>query len=1490
MTSGRNNDIAARIFGFLVTLLGTGWLALQTPQVQTGLAEKVLDKLQASVPARIEVGEISIEPLNSFRISNILILDDSPKWDGAAVDTLFRAAHISGQVSLRSILGGGALSFGRVRVDDSMMHLVIEPSGNERHPATTNLERIFGLEPPEHENYLDSPDLFEIDRVSVNGFRYRMHDIARPYEAAEGSVNWSDLDLISDITAHKLKYTGGRMSGIVDSLSLTEKCGYSIDFLSGRARVGMGKATIDRIHLRDAWSDADVPLYAMGWDHVESDFRNFCEKIRLECTVGEGTLSLNTIRALSGAPLPELDLELRGGHMKGYVNDFEVKHLRFTEKPGDVAADLSLRLTGLPDAGNLLADAKVNNMTFTTAGIARLLRGVGVRDDLSGLTAIAPGKVFSFSGQARGPLDNLKASGKLGSRIGRASFSASIKNLTDKRRPLEIRGTAGTRGLSLPEFTGSDILGTCTADAGFRLTLGDKGPSVTLDSLLVDKLGLMGYEYTGMKAVGDYSGSSFKGRAICADPNLNLMLRGSGDFSAKTFDLSGNIGYADLQALGFDRRGKSLVSCGIAAGSVNGRTSVSLSDLCVENELGRKELGDVAVDARIAPDRELLTLHSAFADARYEGDRSLKDMLEALQDITLRRELPSLYKGAALSKGELPVCNASVDLHDTRDLLSFLMPGLYIADSTSVRFSSGGDGLLTAGINSSRLAWKTNYLKGLNLSFDNRDESLNALLLSKEMSLEGIGFSNAAFTAYAHSDSFFAGFSYDGIRGLENVGEIYLTGELARNHGDSLRVTARPLSSFVRFGGEQWDLDESQITLEAGMAKVENFSIHNGGQVIRIDGGVSLSKADTLRVSLDKVDMAVINYFTKGDFDIHGHTGGRAILTSPLKDGFKAIASLDCDSLKVGGVNTGTLRAGAYWDSSSDKVNVIVKNIMDGNDVLSASGTYHPKAGSLDVGANLDGVNLVMAKPFVGSFLTEISGGMKGTLTASGTLDSLRLSSRGAAFDHARIGIAATGVSYNIDGPFHIDNDGVHFDDVAISDDRGGSATLFGGIGIQGLEKIMLGAGLRMRRLELLDLKGSEGLRGNVSAGGQVYVSGPPDAILLDADIVTAGEGNLHVPLNSAISASRSDLLTFTSHEVVYKDPYDDVLAQLMEQRRRARERESSGGDFIARVRLNATPDLQTALELDNTGDNLLKFRGEGVIGLNLRPSKDILEISGDYSINDGSYRFAIPGIVSKDFSIDQGSSISFGGDIAESVLDIGASYSLRTSLNRLLADTSSVSTRRPVNCGIHISDRLAAPAVQFSIDVPDLDPSTKSEVEGALNTEDKIQKQFVALLVTGSFIPNEQSGIVNNPNILYSNVSEIMSQQLSNILARLEIPLDMGLGYQQTTDGTDLFDLAVRTELFNNRVEVNGSVGNRQSATGTTTYGDVVGDLDIDVKLDKKGQVRLNLFSHSADEYSAYLDNTQRNGGGITYQKEFNTWGEFFRGLFKRKKKTEDE
>ena len=98
-----------------------------------------------------------------------------------------------------------------------------------------------------------------------------------------------------------------------------------------------------------------------------------------------------------------------------------------------------------------------------------------------------------------------------------------------------------------------------------------------------------------------------------------------------------------------------------------------------------------------------------------------------------------------------------------------------------------------------------------------------------------------------------------------------------------------------------------------------------------------------------------------------------------------------------------------------------------------------------------------------------------------------------------------------------------------------------------------------------------------------------------------------------------------------------------------------------------------------------------------------------------------------------------FSGNIPDSELDIDAIYRLKTSLSSLIAESDSdqsIGTSREVECGINISDRVRNPRLAFSINVPDLNPTVKSQVESALNTDDKVQKQFLALLLLGSFIP----------------------------------------------------------------------------------------------------------------------------------------------------------
>jgi hypothetical protein len=101
-------------------------------------------------------------------------------------------------------------------------------------------------------------------------------------------------------------------------------------------------------------------------------------------------------------------------------------------------------------------------------------------------------------------------------------------------------------------------------------------------------------------------------------------------------------------------------------------------------------------------------------------------------------------------------------------------------------------------------------------------------------------------------------------------------------------------------------------------------------------------------------------------------------------------------------------------------------------------------------------------------------------------------------------------------------------------------------------------------------------------------------------------------------------------------------------------------------------------------------------------------------------------------------------------------------------------------------------------------------------------------------------------------------------------------------TDGSnrqmksDEVQVALSTQLFNDRLTINGSV---DVATNAAMYAsdNIVGEFDIDYKITKNGKFRIKTFNHTNNEmlyeYSQYTQ-----GLGIFYKEEFDTLGELWK------------
>ena len=118
---------------------------------------------------------------------------------------------------------------------------------------------------------------------------------------------------------------------------------------------------------------------------------------------------------------------------------------------------------------------------------------------------------------------------------------------------------------------------------------------------------------------------------------------------------------------------------------------------------------------------------------------------------------------------------------------------------------------------------------------------------------------------------------------------------------------------------------------------------------------------------------------------------------------------------------------------------------------------------------------------------------------------------------------------------------------------------------------------------------------------------------------------------------------------------------------------------------------------------------------------------------------------------------------------------------------------------------------------------------------------------------------------------------------------VDIGVNYRPGDQmSAQEVELALSTQLFNDRVVIDGNFGkstsNNPSVAANQNTNQWIGDVNVEVKITEDGQVRVKAFNRtntSLDLYSGQSPYTQ--GVGILYRKEFDNLKE----LFHKQKKT---
>lgn len=1455
------------------------YLALQIPALQTFTANKAAKNLSRRLNTEVSIGRVYYVFFNRLIANDILI-----KYNES--DTLLGCKKLSVRFSASDLLRN-KIRLNHLHLYDGVIKIVSETD------STTNLSRILSLIPKSEKSDTTkkSADIF-VRELNINNFRFTLQNPFSKDEARDSTaINFQDLSLSKmNFSIRNISYLGDILKAEIKNISFAEKSGFRSERLEGNLTLEPKSISIEKYLINDGFSNLTGEKLSFGFESF-NDFGDFVNNVVIDAHLENSLLNFRSISKFAPSLKTNILKFYITGTIDGSVSNIRTKNLKVTSESGLTYVDLDARISGLPNPDVTMAFVDINNSVTTTTDLAYIISSLNSSKPMKVLTQLSPLVRYNFKGRLAGLLDDFVANGYLNTNIGQIYIDVLLRN-SNTEKGLDLLGNLRSQNFNVGSLIKNSTIGELTLNTHFTALLRDDnlgGSRFLIDSMFIQKLHFNGYPYSNITAVGSYTDNTFDGKIICRDPNLDFLFQGIIGMSAgrnSYYDFYADVIYADLAALNFDKRDSvSSVSFRTFAnftqdtkGDIEG--TINIRNLNFRNSKGAFPIGDINIQSSSAQDNFAIFLKSSFANATYTGTDFFTNFINKFFNITLVDNLPAVFPDIMGEEPRVKGKNYSfnIDFNDTRSIAQLILPGLQIASNTSVKVSIDAKDNIQLFLNSNKLGYNNIYGDKINLHIQGNSDSVKAQIESDRIHIGGLNLDSSKVFLGLKDNLLSIKSEYTNTGDLENrldfTSEVLFT-SIGVGHPAIVDLSISPSEIFLN--GVSWTIGKSKIVFQDSTYVFHDFNLSRENQLLNVDGMISRNPYDTLSVLIKDLDITPFNSLLNLPLHLQGVFNGNAIAVNMHIDP-KILFDIRGDSVSLNHHYFGNLEVNSEWDNSESSFKLNLLNILNDSIPLRASGFYKPSENYLSINANLNNLQPKYFETFLTDIVSETAGGVTGNLLLSGKTDKLNLTGRNVQLNNLSFKVDFTNVFYTLNGPVNLTETGLFLNNAIIKDRAGNSGRVSGGLQYRHFRDLRLSTVINFTNLEALNTKEEDNssFYGTAYATGRLSISGPLDKIFMDINVTTNRNTSIHIPLSSATEAYSNNLLTFIqpAAELYSNDPTYDAKTKLQ-----------SGTELQVKLRANMTPDAAMLIEIDKTVGDVITGYGSGLITLDINPSKDIFNMQGDYIIQSGFYKFVLQGIFERDFTIQEGGNIGFNGNIDRTNLNITANYRTKASINTLIADTSSVSSRRTVDCQINMSGNLMNPNLKFAIDIPDIDPVTKSRVNAALNTDDKVVKQVMSLLISGSFIPDVQSSIVNNSTILYSNATEVLSNQINKIFNQLDIPLDLSFNYQPGQNGRNMFDAAVSAQLFNNRVILNGNIG---SSKYLNKAGEVVGDLDVEIKLDDKGRFRAKAFSHSADQYSNYLDNSQRNGIGLVYQEEFSSFRELFNRMFSGKKKRE--
>jgi len=1440
-------------------------LIILIPAVQTRLCHTATDFVNEKIEGRIDIGSVRFIPFHTLSIGDVNITDKTG-------DTLLDANKLLVNINGFSLLSD-TLVVNRIGLDRTSVKLVKDSLGK------TNFENVLG-------NLLkkEKKDTTATE-IPWGGFKLRRFTIHKLKFNFDNKYRIERLDL-----AIRNVVVGNGVYGTIGSLYLEEKSGFKVEDLSTVFMLNNESAVIKDFKYKDNFSDIDIPVIQMDYGKWEN-LSKFADSVQVLAVFDKARLGLGSAGIVVEKFRNNNLSVILDGTIQGKLSAIATRNLTVKTPSKGSCINLSAVIKGLPDVKSTTFKGNLKQSYVSIGDIRNILKAFskkavtfpeGVKDKQRiNLNCVVGGTLDANEGSL-----NIDA-GELGSISGNFRSGISTARI--------VGGELSVLNVDLGTLTGNKNLGKISTYFAGWAEMNPDSLRAEIITAEINKLDFKGYQYSDISCGGTINKNHYCGEISSLDTNLFFKLKGDLLLDKKgesKLEGTGNFSRIDLGALHLAPVDTCLTRFMIDFDmSEEGHNkyigNIQIRDMLAQLGKDVFNIGHLALSSTDDGAQHFsFNIESSLLNLSYQGSEYIYNILADIAELTTSElsHIMKPFKADSLKRsgtfGELTLVTG-----DLKPVQALIPKDVYINEGTTVKVKMENHKRFNIGVTSDLLAFEDKFIKDLDLNVHNDNGPIDLSLTTDMLQAGDFTIDKDTITASIVKNTITAGICYNDRNKALGTGRINAILNFPDTLQSEQKLRAEFLPSQMNIDGSLINIKPSVITMfKDGSLKIDKFMVADTSSYLKIDGTLSKSRRDTLKLVVKDYDLNSLNFLMKKNLQLGGIINGQCVGTGLMGKEFSFIADFNSNAMELAGRKIGDVRILSKWDEKNQKINFLLGNTLGDKKPLNVYGNYLPDKKELSLKAEIDSLGIGWIDPFLVSVVDHSTGTLSGEVEVSGKMDNLKIASHGMRINQLHTTLSYTKVPYVLDGPFKIDETGVFIDKMTISDTKGSSGKIHGSYMFKGEDKGKLDLNFDLKSIHGLNTTfqdANQGFYGTANATGKVRVEGPMRGLKIHIDIATE-EGEVHIPLDEAASVKKRDILTFVDRRNIAQSAYDSII-DLRRLGKGAKGRKTGVKCF---VNLKVSP--LTALNVDinrSTGDKAA-VNGKGQV--EIKTGEGQFDIRGNYIINEGYCHFSILGITAKDFIIKEGGSINFVGPVLQTEFKLSAAYQTKANIEALIGNSKSVGNRRMVNCTINLTGKIDNPEIKFKIEIPDLDPSYKNMVDSALSTDEKNLRQGLALLVSGGFIPDQQSGIVNNSTFLYSNASEIVSNQLSNIFHQLNIPVDLGFKYQPGSTGVNIFDVAVSTQLFNNRVSINGSIGNKEYSTGGSNT-DIVGNIDVGIKINKTGQWKVNVFSHAADVYSNYLDQSQRNGAGVTYQEEFSTFRELWNKIFRRKRKQAD-